>query len=105
MLPGEQVLDENVVHLRKVPQLVQVSSLQGANSESGKGHVALEARLEEATAEKQRVAAKLSAVEEDRRSLQMQLQEVLTSLWPAPSRSVCFFSVMRTASNVFCSHN
>jgi chromosome segregation ATPase len=54
----------------------QLQSAKGAQSESGKGLVSLQARLEEATAEKQRLAAKLSVLEDDRRSLQEQLQDV-----------------------------
>ena len=54
----------------------QLQSVKGAQSESGKGLTALQARLEEATAEKQRLAAKLSSLEDDRRTLQEQLQDV-----------------------------
>ena len=54
----------------------QLQSVKGAQSESGKGLTTLQARLEEATAEKQRLAAKLSSLEDDRRTLQEQLQDV-----------------------------
>jgi chromosome segregation ATPase len=55
---------------------VQLANAKGARSESGKDMADLRARLEEATAEKQRNASKLASVEEDRRSLQEQLQDV-----------------------------
>lgn len=53
-----------------------MGSLRGETSANGKGRAAIEARLEEITAEKQRIAAKLASVEEDREMLQSQLQDV-----------------------------
>jgi chaperonin cofactor prefoldin len=54
--------------------------MKGAQNESGKGQAELQARLQETIAGKQRIASKLASVEDDRRSLQEQLQEVRPAL-------------------------
>ena len=55
---------------------LQFSSARGAHTEGSKALKAAEERSAQATAEKQRLAAKLATIEDDRSSLQEQLQEV-----------------------------
>lgn len=55
---------------------LQLGAIRGAQSESTRGNSALQNQLKEVTAEKQRLAAKLSSLEDDRSMLQQQLQEV-----------------------------
>lgn len=63
----------------------QVGSLKVTRNQSDKGQAALNARLEESTAEKQRLASKLASTEDDRNVLQKQLQEVhALILFPLP---------------------
>ena len=54
----------------------QLDSAKDSKNETGKGHAAIQARLQEALAEKGRLASRLSSLEEDRSSLQVQLREV-----------------------------
>lgn len=51
-------------------------------AESGKGQAAVQARLQEALAENARLAARLSALDEDRSAMQTQLREVRYHRWP-----------------------
>ena len=55
---------------------MQLAATRGAQSESTRGHSAMQSQLKDVTAEKQRLAAKLSSLEDDRSMLQQQLQEV-----------------------------
>lgn len=56
--------------------VVQLRNAKGAHSKGSKDLEQAEEHLTQALAEKQRLAAKLATVEDDRASLQEQLQEV-----------------------------
>lgn len=60
-------------------RILQVMSSKGLHSTSSRAQTSLQQQLEEVTADKQRLEAKLASLSDDRGSVQAQLQEVCNS--------------------------